>query len=127
MTTQPPDPARPCREVAYGELLSGLRRFLRTEGRRYLDDPNIASIGLGYRAVEGRGTGELVVQFTVLETCAVPETVTLAGVRVPTDVRERRAQPAPAAPAAPARPDHSDRSGRPDPAERRGPTGLRTR
>jgi hypothetical protein len=58
------------------------------------------------------------VQFTVLAACAVPETVTVAGVRLPTDVRERRAPPAPAAPA---RSDRSDRSDCLDPAERRGP------
>ena len=83
----PPPPDRPDREVSYGELISGLRHFLRTDGRRYLDDPNIASVGLGYRVVDGRGTGELVVQFTVDGACAVPDAVTLLGVRVPTDVR----------------------------------------
>jgi hypothetical protein len=106
MTTQPPGPADPRCDVPYGELLSGLRRLIRTEGRRYLDDPNITSIGLGHRVVGGRRTGELVVQFTVEEkraepealaalgTTPVPEAVTVAGVRVPTDVLERRSQPA---------------------------------
>ena len=106
MTTQPPGPADPRCDVPYGELLSGLRRLIRTEGRRYLDDPNIISIGLGHRVVGGRRTGELVVQFTVEEkhaepealaalgTTPVPEAVTVAGVRVPTDVLERRSQPA---------------------------------
>src|SRR3712207_7582220 len=106
MTTQPPRPADPRRDVPYGELLSGLRRLIRTEGRRYLDDPNITSIGLGDRVVGGRRTGELAVQFTVEEkrsepealaalgTTPVPEAVTVAGVRVPTDVLDRRSQPA---------------------------------
>lgn len=106
MTTQPPRPADPRRDVPYGELLSGLRRLIRTEGHRYLDDPNITSIGLGHRVVGGCRTGELVVQFTVEEkraepealaalgTTPVPEAVTVAGVRVPTDVLERRSQPA---------------------------------
>ncbi|SDL89376.1 hypothetical protein SAMN05660642_01162 [Geodermatophilus siccatus] len=113
MATQSPRPADPCRDVPYGELLSGLRRLIRTEGRRYLDDPNITSIGLGHRVVGGRPTGELVVQFTVEEkraepealaalgTTPVPEVVTVAGVRVPTDVLERRSQPALTSPATP--------------------------
>jgi len=106
MATQPPGTAHPGLDVPYGELLSGLRRFIRTEGRRYLDDPNITSIGLGDRVVGGRRTGELAVQFTVEEkrsepealaalgTTPVPEAVTVAGVRVPTDVLDRRSQPA---------------------------------
>ncbi|MGR6964513.1 hypothetical protein ACU610_08650 [Geodermatophilus sp. URMC 61] len=106
MATQPPGTAHPGHDVPYGELLSGLRRFIRTEGRRYLDDPNITSIGLGDRVVGGRRTGELAVQFTVEEkrsepealaalgTTPVPEVVTVAGIRVPTDVLDRRSQPA---------------------------------
>ena len=113
MTTQPPGPAHPGCDVPYGELLSGLRRFIRTDGRHYLDDPNITSIGLGHRVVGGRPTGELVVQFTVAEkraepealaalgTTPVPEAVTVAGVSVPTDVLERRAQQAPTRPPTP--------------------------
>ena len=108
MSTQPPEPAQPRGEVSYGQLLTGLRRFLRTDGRRYLDDPNVSSIGLGYKVTDGRPTTELAVQFTVEEkhaepealaalgTSPVPEAITVAGVRVPTDVLERRSSPAPA-------------------------------
>lgn len=113
MTTQHPGPADPGCDVPYEELLTGLRRLIRTEGRRYLDDPNITSIGLGHRVVGGRETGELVVQFTVEEkradpkalaalgTTPVPEAVTVAGVRVPTDVLERRSQTALTRPSTP--------------------------
>lgn len=109
MDSQAPAPAGPGDDVPYEQLLTGLRRFLRTDGQRYLDDPNVASIGLGYKVTGGRPTGELSVQFTVEEkrlgpealadlgTHMVPETVTVAGVRVPTDVLERRSQPALAA------------------------------
>jgi endonuclease G len=108
MSTQPPGPAQPWGEVPYEQLLTGLRRFLRTDGRRYLDDPNVSSIGLGYKVTDGRPTAELAVQFTVEEkhaepealvalgTSPVPEAITVAGVRVPTDVLERRSSPAPA-------------------------------
>jgi hypothetical protein len=113
MTTQSPGPARPGCDVPYTELLSGLRRFLRTEGRCYLDDPNITSVGLGDRVVGGRRTEELAVQFTVAEkrsgpealaalgTTPVPETVTLAGIRVPTDVLEGGSRAAPTRPSTP--------------------------
>ena len=89
-------------EVPYEDLLAALRRFLRTEGRCHLDDPNVSSIGIGYKVTDGRRTPELSVQFTVEEkrvepealaalgTTPVPEAITVAGVRVPTDVLERR-------------------------------------
>ena len=109
MDSQAPAPPDPWGDVSYRQLLTGLRRFLRTDGRRHLDDPNVASVGLGYKVTGGRPTAELSVQFTVEEkrvgrealaalgTHPVPEAVTVAGVRVPTDVLERSSQPALAA------------------------------
>ena len=109
MDSQAPAPADPWGDVSYRQLLTGLRRFLRTDGRRHLDDPNVASVGLGYKVTGGRPTAELSVQFTVEEkrvgrealaalgTHPVPEAVTVAGVRVATDVLERRSSPALAA------------------------------
>ncbi len=88
-------------EVPYAELLRALRRFLRTEGERYLDDPNVASVGIGHKVTDGRRTPELSVQFVVEEkltdpgdlaargTTPVPDAITIAGIRVPTDVLER--------------------------------------
>jgi endonuclease G len=88
-------------EVPYPELLRALRRFLRTEGERYLDDPNVASVGIGHKVTDGRRTPELSVQFVVEEkladpgdlaargTTPVPDAITIAGIRVPTDVLER--------------------------------------
>lgn len=116
MSRQPLDPAQPWGDVPYGQLLVGLRRFIRTDGQRYLDDPNVASIGLGWKVTGGRQTGELAVQFTVEEkhvepealaalgTHPVPVAITVAGVRVPTDVLDRRSHPALAGPASGARP-----------------------
>lgn len=103
MHAHEPDPEN--LEVPYEELLTALRRFIRTEGRCYLDDPNVFSIGIGYKVTDGRRTPELSVQFTVEEkraepealaalgTTPVPEAITVAGVRVPTDVLERRCLP----------------------------------
>lgn len=104
MSTQPPGAVDPGGDVPYGQLLTGLRRFIRTDGRRYLDDPNVSSIGLGYKVTDGRPTAEMAVQFTVevkrhepealaaLGTSPIPEVITVAGVSVPTDVVERRSQ-----------------------------------
>jgi len=90
----------------YDNLLAALRRFIRTEGEAFLADPNITSIGIGYKITEGRQTPELAVQFTVgtkaaepeslaaLGTSAVPESIVIEGVLVPTDVLERRYAPA---------------------------------
>ena len=84
--------------VPYRALLVALREFLRTEGQVYLDDPNVSSIGIGYKTISGRPTPELCVQFTVVEkhgdpaalaalgTTAVPPAITIAGIEVPTDV-----------------------------------------
>ncbi|MGY1690669.1 hypothetical protein [Geodermatophilus sp. SYSU D01105] len=100
------EPGRQSPDVPYEALLTGLRRFIRTEGERYLDDPNVSSIGLGHKVTDGRVTSELAVQFTVEEKCAepealtvlgttpVPESITVAGIRMPTDVLERRSLPA---------------------------------
>ncbi|WP_222262850.1 DNA/RNA non-specific endonuclease [Modestobacter marinus] len=88
------------------DLLAALRRFIRVRGEDYLRDPNITSIGIGYKVTDGRRTPDLSVQFTVNEkhsapdalealgTAAVPRSITVDGVEVPTDVLERRYEPA---------------------------------
>lgn len=88
------------------ELLAALRQFIRTKGEDYLRDPNISSIGIGYKITDGKQTPEVSVQFTVNEkhaapealgelgTTAVPESITIGGIEVPTDVLERRYEPA---------------------------------
>jgi endonuclease G len=87
------------------ELLKSLRRFIRAQGAEYLKDPNISSVGVGYKLTDGESTGEISVQFTVnekvgpdklesLDTVAIPETIVVDGVAVPTDVIERSYGPA---------------------------------
>ncbi|MEU6236243.1 DNA/RNA non-specific endonuclease [Kitasatospora sp. NPDC047058] len=82
------------------KLISSLRTFIRTQGAAYLHDPNVSSIGIGYRT-KGEREGEVAIQFTVdekaapeeleaLGTQALPESVTVDGVEVPTEVIERR-------------------------------------
>ncbi|MCU1531589.1 MAG: endonuclease [Arthrobacter sp.] len=88
------------------ELLASLRQFIRTKGTDYLEDPNISSIGVGYKITDGKPTGEISLQFTVDEKVAepeafeslgtgpIPEAIVVDGVAVPTDVIERSYRPA---------------------------------
>jgi endonuclease G len=88
------------------DLVPALRRFIRTSGEDYLRDPNVSSIGIGYKQADGRQTAILSVQFTVNEkhsapealralgTTPLPASITVDGVEVPTDVLERRYEPA---------------------------------
>lgn len=72
----------------------------------YLRDPNITSVGVGYKVKDGETTGELALQFTVgqkvgpeaLETIAtrpIPETISANGIEFATDVVEREFKPHP--------------------------------
>ncbi len=81
-------------------LLASLRQFVRTKGADYLRDGNVSSIGIGYKVENGKPTNEIAIQFTVkqkaepealgaLGTALLPETITVDGVEVPTDVLER--------------------------------------
>jgi len=88
------------------DLLAALRQFIRTQGEHFLRDPNISSIGIGYKVTDGQERPEISVQFTVndkqsapealeaLGTKPVPKSITVDGVQVPTDVLERRYEPA---------------------------------
>lgn len=82
-----------------------LKSFVRTEGVDYLRDPNITSVGIGYKMKEGKRTDELAIQFTVgrkvapeslgaLDTRPIPESFVINGVEVPTDVLQRTYEPA---------------------------------
>ncbi|MFD1149986.1 DNA/RNA non-specific endonuclease [Saccharothrix hoggarensis] len=82
------------------DLQASLRRFVRTKGADYLRDPNVSSIGIGYKVADGRPTDEIAIQFTVrrkaapeqlgaLGTALLPEAIEVDGVAVPTDVLQR--------------------------------------
>ena len=82
------------------KLLVSLRQFIRSQGADYLQNPNISSLGVGYKIVDGKPTQEISLQFTVdskvepeglesLGTTAIPETIVVDGVAVPTDVIQR--------------------------------------
>ena len=87
------------------DLHAALRTFIRTRGQDFLEDPNITSVGVGHKLVDGKSTGELAIQFTVgqkvqaegleaLGTTPIPDYITVGGVQVPTDVLERQYSPA---------------------------------
>ena len=86
----------------------------------YLADPNVTSVGVGYRVKDGKPTDELVMQFTVktkfepqgleaVSTRPIPETITVNGIRFPTDVVERRYTTQPTAVDAPPKADRKRR------------------
>lgn len=81
-----------------------LRRYVRAHAQGFLDDPNITSVGIGYKRTEGKETSELALQFSVrtkavpeslpqLGTKLIPKTVTVGGEEFPTDVIEREYKP----------------------------------
>jgi endonuclease G len=95
------------------KMREALRRFIRSQGENYLRDPNVNSIGIGYKirtetesgAPVEKKTKDISIQFTVgtkggsaleleaLETRELPKTIMVEGVEVPTDVIERSFKP----------------------------------
>jgi endonuclease G, mitochondrial len=83
------------------KLMDALRVFVRTRGSEYLKDPNISSVGIGYKMKDGKPTKEVAVQFTVkqkskpeelesLGTTPIPKSFVIEGEKVPTDVIQRK-------------------------------------
>lgn len=79
---------------------AALRDFVRRHGSDFLADPNITSIGIGHKVVDGRRTDVVCVQFTVaakvppeqveaLGSALIPPSVEVESTAVPTDVLER--------------------------------------
>ena len=98
----PKTPATPNTALRAGDhvTLAALRAFLREHGAAFLEDPNVTSVGIGFKQVDGVTTEELSVQFTVAEklagpalesagTAPLPRTVTVGDRSFPTDVLER--------------------------------------
>ena len=81
--------------------MDDLKEFVRTRGAKYLKDPNITSVGIGYKEQDGTSTGEISIQFTVgtkaepedmktLNTTLIPKSFKINGKEVPTDVIQRK-------------------------------------
>lgn len=81
-----------------------LKQAVREAADTYLDHPNVTSVGIGIRSVRGKPTGEMCIQFTVGRKVEpqllaaegippLPSSITVDGVKIPTDVVERRFKP----------------------------------
>lgn len=46
------------------KLMQSLRSYVRTHFPKLLEDPNITSVGIGYKHVEGSRTPQLAIQFS---------------------------------------------------------------
>ncbi|RPF30386.1 DNA/RNA non-specific endonuclease [Streptomyces sp. TLI_185] len=86
------------------KLIGSLKQYIRTRGPDLLADPNVSSVGIGHKIKNGTRGKQVVLQFTVkskaepealeaLGTTRIPDTITVDGVEVPTDVIERSYQP----------------------------------
>jgi endonuclease G, mitochondrial len=84
--------------------MEALKNFVRTRGAEYMKDPNISSVGIGYKRTGGERTTQIAVQFTVsekavpealaaLNTVTIPESFEIDNVSVPTDVIQRDFKP----------------------------------
>src|SRR5688500_9858182 len=82
------------------KFMDELKVFVRSQGSDFLKDPNVTSVGIGYKNKDDKPTKQLAVQFTVgkkakpedlerLGTKSIPESFEIAGVKVPTDVIQR--------------------------------------
>jgi endonuclease G, mitochondrial len=85
-------------------LMEKLKRFVRAKAEGYLEDPNVTSVGIGYKAVAGKKTKQLAIQFSVGSKVApeslsamgsrlIPSHIDVEGTSVPTDVIERSYKP----------------------------------
>lgn len=81
-----------------------LEDYVRAHAEGLMDDPNITSVGVGYKEVAGAKTPTLAIQFTVASkiqpqdltgapTKRIPATLRVGSVDVPTDVIERSFAP----------------------------------
>lgn len=86
------------------EFMEKLKTFVRTEGADFLRDPNVTSVGIGYKRKDGKPTREISIQFTVghkaapealdeLGTTELPKSFVIGGVEVLTDVLQRSYEP----------------------------------
>jgi len=96
-------PAKKARAKAKGDdLMTKLKRYVRAHAQGFLQDPNITSVGIGYKTVDGKE--KLAVQFSVhakvapqgvaaLGSTPIPQELLVEGEHVPTDVIERSYAP----------------------------------
>lgn len=82
--------------------IESLKAFVRRGADSFLEDPNVTSVGVGFKVTDGKITDDLSIQFTVgkkmsldvmklegVSTEPIPKSFTVDGIEVPTDVLER--------------------------------------
>lgn len=85
-------------------LMEKLTTYIRTNADTFLADPNVTSVGIGYKSTAGVPSKQLAIQFTVaskvrpealapLGTKPIPPSINLDGTVIPTDVLERTFKP----------------------------------
>jgi endonuclease G len=101
MARTPRTPAKPKRRAAApskAQRIDAMERFIRAKGGEFLDQPNVTSVGIGYKTIGGVRTDELAIQFAVdtktaqpeaLGSSTLPTTVRFEGMEFPTDVVQR--------------------------------------
>ena len=83
------------------DKIEKIKAYIRQNASSFLEDENISSIGIGYKIKGGKKTPEISIQFTVdqkieLENLEglgfdpIPETISIDGLEIATDVLERR-------------------------------------
>lgn len=86
------------------DFMEKLKHFVRNKGVEYLKNENITSVGIGYKETDGKPTDEISIQFSVeekvepeilgaIDTVLIPESFTIDGIVVPTDVVQREFKP----------------------------------
>ncbi|MDX3452713.1 DNA/RNA non-specific endonuclease [Streptomyces sp. ME02-8801-2C] len=99
-TATPPRRSAPAQD----RMIESLRHYIRAHGQDLLKDPNVSSVGIGQKVRNGTRGKQIVLQFTVsskvapeameaLGTNRIPQTITVDGFEVPTDVVERSYTP----------------------------------
>jgi len=85
-------------------LMEKLKQYVRAHADGFLNDPNISSVGIGYKQTKGKETPQLAIQFSVHSkvkpedvsaegSSLIPKTLDVDGTTVPTDVIERSYKP----------------------------------
>ena len=97
-------PSRSTSKKTAGPSIEALEEFVRDNARKFLEDPNITSVGVGFKVSKGTRTKQHCIQFTVhkkvaetaiedLGSTLIPKTVRIGSTDVPTDVLERNFVP----------------------------------
>jgi len=84
-------------KMIYKNKIEQIKKFVRKEGIKYLQDRNINSVGIGYKRKAGKRSKTLCLQFTVnnkiqleslgsMGTREIPKFLSANGLKIPTDI-----------------------------------------